>query len=232
MGAAHVYYPLRAVLQECAEVVSLELPGHGERLAEPLCASVQEMAKDAFERVRAELERPYYLFGYSMGALVCYELGLLVEDAGLPLPERLFLYASAAPDTMRTQRGYDRMGRKEIIAELERMGGTEDEALASEELMDFVVPLARADLHAVECYAPTRRGLSCAAHVVWSPSDEMVAPGANGVGGAEGWGAFFDGVVSCGEMEGGHFSFFANEEVGARCHAELGELIRRDALGR
>jgi surfactin synthase thioesterase subunit len=226
MGAAYVYYPLRAALRECADVVPLELPGHGERLAEPLCASVPEMAKDAFERVRPELEDAYYLFGYSMGALVCYELGLLIEDAGLRMPERMFLYASAAPDAVRMQRGYDRMEREGIVAELRRMGGTEDEVLASEELMSFIVPLARADLHAVESYAPTRRGLDCAARVVWSAADEMVAEG------AATWPAFFNGEVSCGAMEGGHFSFFTDGEIEARCHAELAELIRREAQGR
>src|SRR5690606_41003133 len=96
-GGANAYRSWAALLPPGVDLVCVQYPGREDRLAE---APVDDMAAavGAIARELAPLlDRPYALFGHSMGSAVGYELARRLRDEGRPEPERLFASGRRAP---------------------------------------------------------------------------------------------------------------------------------------
>ena len=98
------------------EVRLLELAGHGQRIKEPLppysardasasAADVVQtfrghrraLAEEIADDLEAFLGEPYALYGFSMGAIVLYEVCLVLQERAAPPPLRLFASGRGAP---------------------------------------------------------------------------------------------------------------------------------------
>lgn len=72
----------------CAQAV--QLPGRQERAAEPVFRRLGPLVAALLEVIGPDLdERPYALFGHSMGALLAYRVAVEVQAAGRPAPALL-----------------------------------------------------------------------------------------------------------------------------------------------
>src|ERR1041384_5267923 len=56
------------------EIWAIQLPGRRERLGEPPVAEVMPLVRPLAAEMIEQLDRPFAVFGYSMGALICYDL--------------------------------------------------------------------------------------------------------------------------------------------------------------
>ena len=56
------------------EVVALQLPGRAARVQEDPFERLEPLLEALLEALGPELDRPYYLFGHSMGGLVAFEI--------------------------------------------------------------------------------------------------------------------------------------------------------------
>ena len=139
---------LPADLQLCA----VQLPGRENRLNERSIDSTTKLVPELLGGIRAYLDRPFALFGHSMGALVAFELTRELRRLGLPQPRHLFLSAHRAPHLPGLFPHVHALSRPEFIAELRRLEGTPDEVLAHEELMQIAEPILRADFKLCETY--------------------------------------------------------------------------------
>ncbi|HVY44376.1 MAG TPA: alpha/beta fold hydrolase, partial [Minicystis sp.] len=81
-------------------VVAVQPPGHEDRIAEAIPTSVAELARAAADALRPLADRPFVLFGHSLGALVAYEVALALDDAGAA-PAGLIVSAHGAPGAPR-----------------------------------------------------------------------------------------------------------------------------------
>ncbi|HTI26613.1 MAG TPA: alpha/beta fold hydrolase [Kutzneria sp.] len=138
------------------EVCLVEAPGRG-RLShlDPL-DDVADIVSFLLPDIRQLLDKPFILFGHSMGAMIAYELTHRLLTAGLPLPSWLGLSARAAP---RPDGGLDVRNRHLMPADALRrsiadMGGTPWSVLSDPDWWAFLEPLLRADLKAVETWRP------------------------------------------------------------------------------
>jgi medium-chain acyl-[acyl-carrier-protein] hydrolase len=91
------------------------------------------------------LDRPFAMFGHSLGAAVAYETACRLEDAGRP-PAHLFVAGRRAPQTQATA---------PPIANLPAA------VLAEPTLVAMFLPTLRADLQVNEEYGAAPRPLSC-----------------------------------------------------------------------
>ena len=98
------------------------------------------------------LDKPFALFGHSLGALVSFELGRYLRTGYGIRPIRLFVSAAPAPQIPHRGLPVHNMPQTEFLAELRRLNGTPVELVNHKEIMDVVLPSLRADFALYESY--------------------------------------------------------------------------------
>lgn len=87
-GSAMFYARWRRLLPSWIDVRPVEWPGRGARMDEPLATDPHVLAAKLAGELGGQLDRPYALFGHSLGAVIAFELahGLLSIAARLRRP--------------------------------------------------------------------------------------------------------------------------------------------------
>jgi medium-chain acyl-[acyl-carrier-protein] hydrolase len=98
------------------------------------------------------LERPFALFGHSMGALLAFELARELRRIDAPAPVLLAVSGHRAPHIPPDMEPIGRLPHDAFLERLARLGGIRDEVLDNRELTLTLLPAVRADLMAVEGY--------------------------------------------------------------------------------
>lgn len=138
------------------EVCLLEAPGRG-RMSDIAPIDTADRVTDIFlEGVLPLLDRPFVVFGHSMGALLAYELTLHLMQRGGPLPAWLGLSARGAPrpDGGSETRNRHLMPDEALRRTIAEMGGTPDEILMDPHWWQVLKPLLRNDLRLTETWRP------------------------------------------------------------------------------
>jgi medium-chain acyl-[acyl-carrier-protein] hydrolase len=151
-GGASTYRSWPAHLPADVEVIAVQLPGREERLREPAHTSAVELSRTLVSVLARYLDRPFALFGHSMGGLVAFELTRTLRAAGLLLPEHLFVSAHCGPRKAYCLPPVTGLSDRELLVLIRRMGGTRDEVLQDDDVMKLMLPLLRADLTICETY--------------------------------------------------------------------------------
>ncbi|WCD86476.1 Thioesterase PikA5 [Streptomyces xanthophaeus] len=199
-GSQSLYQEWAQLLPPEVELVVACPPGRLDRIDDPWPASIADMAAGFVTELVPWLDRPWAVFGHSMGALVGYELVLRVQQMGLPAPVGLFASACGAPGH-RSDGGQHVMTDDELCAELAGLGGIDPELLALPEMREMVLPVIRGDYELLSRYRP-RPGelLSCPVSVFVGLEDVELSPE-----GAAAWGGRTSGPCEVVEFTGGHF---------------------------
>lgn len=147
-GSTPTYYQWRNRVGVEPEIVPIEYPGHGTRLGEPLLKSVDELVGDFL--TNNGCERPFGLFGHSMGALVAFEVARHLRREG-KAPECLFVSAFRAPHLPLGRPPLHGLPDHELIRQLEARFLEKSDPQQSE-LLRVLLPVIRADLGAIETW--------------------------------------------------------------------------------
>lgn len=151
-GGASVYYTWAQLVPPDIEVCSIQLPGRENRLAEPPYRDAAALARELIHVLADSMQRPFAVYGHSMGALLGFELARQTALAGMPAPSRLFVGGSRPPSNPHRQPPLRDAADADILAEMHRLGGTPPAVLDSRELMALALPLLRADFAVHETY--------------------------------------------------------------------------------
>ncbi|MGO0793148.1 thioesterase II family protein [Herbaspirillum seropedicae] len=148
-GSASSYLRWRRLLPAHIQVLPLELPGRGSRMAETALRDFDTLSMQLTGRVAAELARwpqaRYALFGHSMGALLAYGMARrLALQSALRQPDALLLSASAAPSRRDTHR-FAASDTASLLHDLRRLGGTDPEVFEDRELLSMTLDVLAAD---------------------------------------------------------------------------------------
>lgn len=226
-GSATAYLPLARTLPADLDVVSVQYPGRQDRYREApftsIDALVEAVAGHLADELAADPARPYALFGHSMGALVAFETARLLAARGLPLPQRLFLSGRSAPGP-RTSEHYQFFEDADVLAEVRRLGGTDQAMLDNPEIMEMVLPGLRADYRALGTYV-WREGerLGVPMTVLVGDSDPMVS-----VEEAVTWREHTGGDFALNVFPGGHF--YLGDHIGEIAATVAEELLAPAAV--
>jgi len=137
-----------------AQIVPVDLPGHGTRLLEPLISEWPVLLEDLTKTIVEQIQAPYVIFGHSLGSLLAFEICRTLQSRGCP-PVLLVTAGRNGPSENASQPSLHELPDAQFIAALRRLGGFPDSLLQQAELLQMFLPMLRADLRLAEMY--TRR---------------------------------------------------------------------------
>lgn len=147
-GNIYSYKFLDPYLKEF-KIETIELPGRGMRFNEKLISKFDQAALDIYSQVKSKLEsKEFLIYGHSMGALLALKAANMLEKNGCP-PLCLIVSGNPGPKIQEEKKRYS-LNDKEFIVEVEKLGGLSAEVMASQELLDFFVPILKADFEISE----------------------------------------------------------------------------------
>jgi len=144
-GGIRTYLPWADSLPADVELVAVQPPGRGAFLDTPAFNEMNALVSALYHQILPLLDRPYVLFGHSLGSRVAFELLVQLQRQQQALPKLFIASGSNSPDSIRTKSKTFHLPDAEFIAELARMNGTPQEVLANAELMSLLLPLLRSD---------------------------------------------------------------------------------------
>jgi surfactin synthase thioesterase subunit len=177
--------------------------------------------------IRPLLDRPFLIFGHSVGALVGFELARYLDQQDLPIPVALFASGHRAPHLPSRRPLLHSLGKQQLRDELRLLGGTPSGVLDDDELYNLVLPALRADLELGERYEHERRPpLACPIFSYGGAEDrlldldELVA-----------WHDHTRARFEHRLMSGGHFYLFENPAFPTHLVEDLRECLKAVTLG-
>lgn len=151
-GSALAFRKWPQQLPPGVEVLAAQLPGRGVRIRETPFKNLHVLVEELGRAVRPYLNKPFALFGHSMGAMISFELARLLRREGAPAPVHLFVSGRRAPQIPDTDPTTYNLPDAALVEELRKLNGTPPEVLEHPELMELMLPLLRADFEVVETY--------------------------------------------------------------------------------
>lgn len=152
-GADHIFRGWQETLPKAIEVCPVRLPGRAQRIKEEAFTNLSQLVQAASQSLVSHLNKPFALFGHSMGALVCFELARqLRRDYGLQ-PSHLFVSACRSPQITIGDLHNHNFSKDEFMAEIRRVEGVSEEAIDDNELIDLALPYLKADIAVCQTYA-------------------------------------------------------------------------------
>ena len=172
-GGASMFVPWAALLPEDVELNAVQMPGRENRLKEAPHKRVDTALNALDEAIFPLLDRPYAVFGLSMGALVGFEFVRKLRQTYSIEPTHFFAASRRAPQTPE---------RLPLIAHLpdvsfleaiqERYKSIPEVIWKDAELMRLFLPLLRADFTLLETYAYADESpLTCPLTVLYGSED-------------------------------------------------------------
>jgi len=221
-GSAAMYIPWASSLPDNVELVCAQPPGRASRMGEPAHASMEAMVADLSAAFVGLFDKPYLLFGHSLGSRVAYAFAHRCASSGLPGPARLIASGSRAPHVPSTRASIHDLPKDDFVAKLRELDGTPEEVLGNAELLDLLIPLLRADFRIADVYRAGPQPLGCPITVLAGMDDHEVAQAD-----VDAWHELTTGACEVHWLPGGHF--FVNEqraEVIARINHAIGQASR------
>ena len=158
-------------------VLATRLPGRESRIAEPPYSAMQPLIETLAEQIAPLLDRPFALYGHSLGGLIAFELAQRLRDLGLPQPERLLVGACRAPDRTSPHPKLYALDDAGFITGLQRYGGLPQQVLDAPELLALLLPMLRADFTLAQAHVYRARAPLDQPIVVYHGSrDDLIDP--------------------------------------------------------
>ncbi len=151
-AGANIFYPWSDVLPSSWEVCPVQLPGRGARMAEPLVDRLVPQVEALAAGIEPYFDRPFAIFGHSMGALLGFELARHLRRAAAPLPVHLFVSGHQAAQLPDRNPPLHALPNGQFLEKLRELNGTPEEVLQHQELLELLVPILRADFAVCETY--------------------------------------------------------------------------------
>jgi surfactin synthase thioesterase subunit len=199
-GGANTYRAWPALLPPGIEALAIQLPGRERRFGEAPLAHMDSLLDALVPAIAPLLDRPFAIFGHSMGACIGHALVHRLRAEGLPAPRLLIAAGHDAPTHARPRPPLHDLPEAAFLDALRVLGGTPPEVLANRELLDLLVPMLRADFALIASYRPAPARFDCPVLVLDGRDDGETTP--------EGLAAWRDSTtagVEAASLPGGHF---------------------------
>lgn len=174
-GAAATYLPWALHLPREIELVAIQPPGRGTRMDEAPYSEMEPLIRELLTVFPEVTDRPYVLYGHSLGSRVAFELALRCQQMGLPTPVTLIASGSRAAHLRISEKPIYDLPEAQFIEALRELQGTPEEVLGNRELIQLLSPLLRADFKIADLHCSERIPLDCPVVVFTGVEDHEVS---------------------------------------------------------
>ena len=150
-GSASMYANWATALPADISLAAVRLPGREARLREPAFERMEDFVAAFLPTLARIAQRPYALFGHSMGALMAYALMRALPAEATP-PHHLFLSAHRPPHLDLGRAAIAEQPEAAFLKAVQGMGGLPEEVTRHSELLELILPTMRADFRLCENY--------------------------------------------------------------------------------
>jgi medium-chain acyl-[acyl-carrier-protein] hydrolase len=215
-GNASVFRDWAEEFPKEVEVCAIQLPGRGGRIFEPPAVSLVETIAALSEAFRPYQDRPFALFGHSLGALVGFEFARRLRAMNIR-PVHLFVSGRGAPQLPDPEPPIRHLPAAEFVEAVRwRYQGIPDEILRDGEMMNLWLPALRADITIDETYRYREEAsLDCPISCFGGLDD-----GGATVESLAGWRDQTSGAFAMTMLPGGHFFIQSARQAFLRAIAE------------
>jgi surfactin synthase thioesterase subunit len=135
------------------DVCAVQLPGRANRFVEEPISDIDALLDLLVPALLPLLDRPYAMFGHSMGSAVAYALAKRLHAAREPLPRCLIASGRQAPTGVFPEWSMRGLSDVQALDAVQRsFDGLPAEALANPELIEMLLPTLRADFALLESF--------------------------------------------------------------------------------
>ena len=128
------------------DLITLDRPGRGRRIMEPLLDDAERVVDDLVAQVEA-IDRPNYaLYGHSLGGRLALLLTRRLARLGRALPGHIYVSGSLSPSIASRQSTLWTLPREAFWPTILSFGGTSADVLRHPEVAEFYERVLRADL--------------------------------------------------------------------------------------
>ncbi|NEP09470.1 MAG: thioesterase [Symploca sp. SIO2C1] len=172
-GGASIFHLWHRELPSNVELCPIELPGRENRIKEKPIDNLEILTEKLVEVLLQHLDKPFALFGHSMGALIVYELARKLQQKNVS-PAYLFVSGRQAPNEPEFYPPFYFLPDAEFIERLTKIyPNIPDAVLKEEELMQLFLPVLRADMTLAQTYSSSQvEPLDCPIFALGSLEDE------------------------------------------------------------
>ncbi len=128
-----------------AEVWAVNYPGRESLHSEPMATNVAHIIEPVLASSSSVADKPIVIYGHSFGSLVGFLVALELQKAGFTV-SGLCVSARRAPH-LEPALVLSDLSDDEFLKQLDELGGMPDAIRSSQEMMDFYLPVIKADLH-------------------------------------------------------------------------------------
>ncbi len=199
-GGASIYRGWNIATPECTGVYPIQFPGRENRIAEiPIC-EMDVLVASICDAIIPHLDRPFMLFGHSIGARIAFEMIRYLRKKWQIHPYRLIVSGSRAPH-IPEPKPMHQLPFEEFVEALRRLSGTSEELLQNKELMALLIPTLRADFVVDETYVYQEDLLLECPISAFGGSEDMEATREE----MEAWASYTHGEFTFEMVRGDHF---------------------------
>ena len=132
---------------------AVQYPGRENRMSEEPIKDFDILINEVFKNLIKIIDddRPYYLFGHSLGTKLVYELTLRIMNDSMKKPSGIIVSGGKAP-CFKEENPIYHLDDIDFIKGINRYSGTPEEIIQNIEIMKIFLPMLRADFMIDETY--------------------------------------------------------------------------------
>ncbi len=152
-SGASQFIPWAQLLPQEIELCGIQLPGRESRFREQPYCHIEPLLADLEESIYPLLDRPFAIFGLSLGGTIGFELARRLRQAYHIQPDHLFVASRRAPHLPERFPPIAHLPEEQFIAEIQkRYNGIPEVIRNDRDLLDLFLPTLRADFQVLESY--------------------------------------------------------------------------------
>lgn len=157
-GGASIYRHWSDHLPDHIEIMAFQLPGRENRLLEPAIDDLDKLVDHSVSVIAEYQDKPFALFGHSLGAKVAFEVTRKLHQHRYPDPLHLFVAGQAAPHLPLKRRPFHKLPDQQFIQSIiKQYNAVPKPVLENPELLALVMPALRGDFRMNDQYTYSKK---------------------------------------------------------------------------